>query len=388
MTSFDDFASFGGFFCSLTGVMTNLSEGFDIAVDIIHVNRVAGFGVHDVADTADVAGNDGEASTGNLEEDIRETVGLGSIEEGVVVREVEAVNSVIGSLVGDGRGKVSEEITGVGALGATIGVDEVFGGAFVFRGVKFCGDLLQKIGALLRTDAASPEDAEGSIGILFGGFCELRVIGLVGGGIKFFWHDRGEEFGGLEMGEDFFGRETGALLDGGSERGIVGEDFGDSRGEIANPGIDKTNDQARVLVILVHELGDIKLVVVVGEEGEMVFSPEEGELVMDEVEALNFGLDDEAGEDKIGFEPAAATHNAIKINKVNVIGDFVGVFFGERGEDHDMPVGVELGEGVEIVREDFFGAADGEGGREEEVVGVFADLGDEATVEGGEVVEI
>ncbi len=57
-------------------------RAFDIAVDIIHVNRVAGFGVHDVADTADVAGNDGEASTGNLEEDIRETVGLpGSIEK-------------------------------------------------------------------------------------------------------------------------------------------------------------------------------------------------------------------------------------------------------------------------------------------------------------------
>ena len=66
--------------------------------------------------------------------------------------------------------------------------------------------------------------------------------------------------------------------------------------------------------------GDIKLVVAVGEGRRDGFSPEEGELVMDEVEALNFGLDDEAGEDKIGFEPAASTHNAIKSTKSTLSG--------------------------------------------------------------------
>ena len=51
------------------------------------------------------------------------------------------------------------------------------------------------------------------------GFCELRVIGLLAEESVLLARSR-EEFGGLEMGEDFFGRETGALLDGGSERAL------------------------------------------------------------------------------------------------------------------------------------------------------------------------
>ncbi len=72
-----------------------------------------------------------------------------------------------------------------------------------FAGLSFAAICFQKIGALLRTDAASPEDARGSIGILFRGFCELRVIGLVGGGIKFFWHDRGRSLVGWKWARTF-----------------------------------------------------------------------------------------------------------------------------------------------------------------------------------------
>ena len=112
----------------------------------------------------------------------------------------------------------------------------------------------------------------------------------------------------------------------------------------------------------------------------MVFGPEEGLLVMNEMETLGFGLDNKARKNEIYLKRAATAHQTIKIDEIDIVGYLIGVTGRERGEDDDMPIWMELGESGDVIDEDFFGATDGELRREENVVWVLANLRNKLTV--------
>lgn len=190
------------------------------------------------------------------------------------------------------------------------------------------------------------------------------------------------------MGSNFFGGKAGAADNLGSKRRVVGENFRDSRRKVSDPGVDKADDETRVFVILVHELRNVKFIVIVAKQGEVALCPKESELVMDEVKALDLSLDDKPREDGIYFEGAAPLDETIKVNKVNILRDFIRMAGGESGEDNNMPIWIELGKGGDIVNEDFFGAADRKLGREEKVVRVLTDLGNKTAVERSEIVKV
>lgn len=135
-------------------------KGFYITVNVVHRYGIAGFRVNNIADAADVTGNNRETGAGDFEKNIRETVGLRSIKESVILGKIEAFDAVVNSLVSDNRGDISEKVARVGTLDAAISINKVLSGGFAFGGVELFGDLLEKVRTFLGADAARPEDVE------------------------------------------------------------------------------------------------------------------------------------------------------------------------------------------------------------------------------------
>lgn len=106
------------------------------------------------------------------------------------------------------------------------------------------------------------------------------------------------------MRNNFFGRKPEAMLDFGGKRSVVGEDFCDGRSEVTNPRIDKANNETRILIIFVHELRNIELIIIASEQRKMIFCPTKSKFIVNKMEALDFGLDDEARENEVDFKGA------------------------------------------------------------------------------------
>jgi len=173
VASLNELAGFFGFRAGFFRVVADVLKSFDVAIDVRHVDRVTGFGIHNVTNATDAARHNRQAGAGDFEEDIGQAVGLRRIEESVVASKVEAINAVISSLVSDCGRNISEKVARIGFLSAAISINEIFRRALVFGRIEFFDDLFEKVRAFLGADATSPENAKR----------------LLWGGIVFFYGD-------------------------------------------------------------------------------------------------------------------------------------------------------------------------------------------------------